>query len=727
MLKGHRALWDGWVGARTKLNPWLLFLGIVSGACSQQSGDVPDLGSAPVDLSGIGPRQSGLTLVAGGIGAIGSRDGSGAAARLYFPMGAAADSAGNLYIADTVNGTIRKLVLATGMVSTIAGTPGMRGIVDGTGAAAQFLDAEGMAADGAGNLYVAEYGGGCVIRKVVVATGVVSTIFGTAGMCGSANGVGTAARFSSPSGMAVDGAGNLYVADSQNQTIRKIVLATGVVSTLAGTPGQRGSQDGIGPQARFDLPHGVALDGAGNLYVADNLNGTIRKIVLATGMVTTVAGTAGQYGSADGVGAAAQFTEPRAVAADGQGNLYVADPGNHTLRKVVLSTFAVSTIVGTAGESGSENGRGAAALLNSPQAVVADGAGNLYVVDTNNCLIRKVTLSSLAVSTVVGAAGLTGSADGLGAAAEFNNPQGAAADELGNLYIADTQNQTIRKIVLATGMVSTIAGSSGRRGSMDGIGAAAQFYGPMGVTADGAGNLYIADTFNATIRKIVLATREVSTLAGSAGMRGSADGPAATARFESPQALAVDGGGNLFVSDLQACTVRKIVLATGEVSTLAGSASMCGSADGTGAAARFGGPQGLAADGAGNLYVADEFNSTIRKIVLATGEVSTLAGNAGSSGFADGTGAAAMFSGPQGLTVDGAGNLYVADAFNFTIRRIALSNASVTTLVGQIGQRGIKLGPLPAQLDSPVAVTMSGKNDIIIVDYTESAVLDARL
>ncbi len=198
-----------------------------------------------------------------------------------------------------------------------------------------------------------------------------------------------AAGFDAPTGGALDGDGNLYVTDSNNRTIRKVTPA-GVVTTFAGSAGLSGSDDGTGPAARFEYPKGVAVDGDGNLYVTDNH--TIRKVTPA-GVVTTIAGTAGSYGSTDGTGAAARFWEPYGVAVDGDGNVYVADSFNRTIRKVTPAGV-VTTLAGSAGSSGSVNGIGPAARFSSPTGVVVDGDGNLYVIDSYNRTIRKVTPAS---------------------------------------------------------------------------------------------------------------------------------------------------------------------------------------------------------------------------------------------------------------------------------------------------------------------------------------------
>ena len=327
---------------------------------------------------------------------------------------------------------------------------------------------------------------------------VVSTLAGNT-TAGSADGIGAAAGFNAPFGVCTDGSGNLYVADLLNNEIRKIVISTGVVSTLAGnTTG--GSADGIGVAASFNHPYGVALDGLGNLFVADANNNEIRKIVISTGVVSTLAGNT-TAGSANGIGAAASFNYPTGVAADGLGNLYVADYNNNEIRKIVISTGVVSTLAGTT-TFGSADGIGAAASFHRPYGIAIDGLGNLFVADANNNEIRKIVISSKVVSTMAGNT-TVGSANGIGVAASFNYPTGVSVDGLGNLYVADYTNNEIRKIVISTGVVSTVAGN-GTIGSNNGTGPAATFYYPSGIAADGLGNLYVAGDNNNEIRKIVI-------------------------------------------------------------------------------------------------------------------------------------------------------------------------------------------------------------------------------
>jgi DNA-binding beta-propeller fold protein YncE len=344
-----------------------------------------------------------------------------------------------------------------------------------------------------------------------------------------------------------------------------------------------------------------------NLYVTDTYNHTVRKVAISSDEVTTFAGSV-NFSSTDGPAAAATFLFPTGIAADGV-NLYVTDDGNRTIRKMVIATGVVSTIAGTAGVTGHVDGTGSAARFGGPYGIATDGI-NLYVTDATDT-VRKIVIASGEVSTLAGVAGTCGRADGVGTAATFCAPAGIATDGA-NLYVADSGSSTIRKIVLATTVVTTLAGTSGSS-PVDGIGTAAQFHTPMGIATDGT-NLFVADMLNHAIRKIVIASGAVTTLAGTGPTPGSTDGPAASASFWYPKGITIDSTKTyLYVADSYNNTVRKIVIATGEVTTVAGSARTPGFSDGAGTAAGFNDPEGITAFG-GNLYVADTNNHAIREI-----------------------------------------------------------------------------------------------------------------
>lgn len=335
--------------------------------------------------------------------------------------------------------------------------------------------------------------GGSIQVSLSSLTRTVSTLAGSTQ--GAVDGAGTAAKFDQSYGITTDGT-NLYVVDYLGHTIRKVVIATGVVSTLAGTAGSRGTTDGIGAAARFDIPDAITTDGT-NLYVTDY--STIRKVVIATGAVTTIAGVPETPGSTDGVGSAARFYGSYGITTDGV-NLYVADSGNFTIRKMDLATGTVTTLAGTAGIPGSTDGTGAAAKFGLMSGITTDGT-NLYVSDEN--IIRKVVIATGAVTTLAGTAGMYGTTDGTGAAARFSLfGSGGITTDGTNLYVSDAGgNNTIRKIEMATGIVSTVVGTATDAGSADGVGAAASFGLPSGITTDGK-SIFVMDTVNYRIRRI---------------------------------------------------------------------------------------------------------------------------------------------------------------------------------------------------------------------------------
>lgn len=327
-----------------------------------------------------------------------------------------------------------------------------------------------------------------------------------------------------------------------------------------------GGGGGGGATANYSAIIGLALDNAATptkLVLANADNQTIQTLTLSSNAVATLAGTANTAGTADGTGTAAKFYKPFGIALSGS-DYFVADTFSHTIRKLT-SAGVVTTLAGTAGTAGNTDGTGSAALFYGPKSLVSDGT-NLYVNDTSNHSIRKVVIGTGATTTLAGYAGTTGATDGTGSAARFYAPFGIAYDGT-NLFVTDTGNQTIRKVT-AAGVVATLAGTAGSSGSTDATGTSAKFSNPAGIVSDGT-NLFVADSSNHTIRKIVIATGVVSTLAGTVGTSGSADGTGAAARFNSPIGLTIDNAGNLYVSDQNYTKIRKIVTSTGVVSTIA--------------------------------------------------------------------------------------------------------------------------------------------------------------
>ena len=371
-----------------------------------------------------------------------------------------------------INGIMAKITAASGTQLAITVPP-----LAGSGPVA--VRVHGDSVTGPAFTYVYQY--------------VVVTLAGN-GAQGDADGTGAAAGFNYPIGIAADANGNLYVGDQLNEKVRKITPA-GVVTTLAGN-GAPASADGVGSSATFYYPTGVTVDPSGNIYVTDLGGNTIRKVT-SGGVVTTVAGDGGA-GATNGPASTATFRSPAGVAIDKSGNLYITDASNNQIRMVtpgaVVSTFAGS------GPQGSADGTGAAASFYYPYGIAIDASGNLYVADTRNNKIRKITPAGV-VSTLAGG-GAVGSADGTGTAASFNYPAGIAVDSIGNLYIADVGNNEIRKVTPA-GVVTTVAGST-TPGDVDGTGSAAAFSNPYGVTVDKSGNIYVTEQGNDKVRKIII-------------------------------------------------------------------------------------------------------------------------------------------------------------------------------------------------------------------------------
>ena len=533
-----------------------------------------------------------FSVVAGSLWKKENLDGRGFVAQFNNPSGIAVDAGGTVYVADTDNCTIRK-VTPDGYVMTIAGyasvrtgNGGLGGYVDGANSVALFKSPSGIAVDKWGNLYITD--GNAAIRKVTP-DAVVTTLAG-GGVSGDADGIGRGAQFNSSQGIAVDGNGNVYVADTGNNKIRKIT-PDGVVTTLAGSE-NTGSSDGTGSVAQFNSPTGVAVDGNGNVYVADSGNNRIRKIT-PDGVVTTLAGPV--TASIDGKGSSARFNNPWGIAVDWNGNGYVADTDSNIVRKVTR-TGVVTTLAGSAGNAGIANGKGSAARFTSPEGLAVDLGRNVYVADASNCTIRKILPTGM-VATLAGLAGIPGAANGKGSMARFNNPGGVALDAARNVYVADTGNHTIRKVT-PKGVVTTLAGRAGKEGHANGKGAAASFSYPAAVSVDSSGRVYVADSGNHVIR-IVTPDGTVRTLAGRVGHYGFHNGQGGAARFWDPLGIGVDGSGNVYVADSNNNTIRKVTPG-GLVSTLDYSGW-------------FTSPSGIAVAPSGVLYVTDSDQVSVGK------------------------------------------------------------------------------------------------------------------
>ena len=477
---------------------------------------------------------------------------------------------------------------------------------------------------------------------------------------------------------------------------------------LAGALGGHGFLDAQGAMARFDFTRGSAVDPTGNVYVADGQNHVIRRVT-PSGIVSTVAGTPGERGRVDGPVASARLSLPRDVAVDAAGTLWFVDQGTCYLRKFVGgSVLSVARLVlgfsACYGDSFISSGYDPAELALSP-------SGDVYVSDRQRNIILRVDAAGT-VTLFAGSPDEAGAMDGPRLSARFSSPRGLAFDAAGNLYVSDSRNGLIRRID-SSGAVTTLAGNAQDRTHVDGVGLAARLVSPVGLALIGNQWLAITDISTHTVRVLDLMSMALTTIAGSPGSYGSADGAGATARFESPYGISSNLAGEFLVSDSGNSTIRRVTLA-GAVTTLAGQPLPSGHIDGAGPAARFQGVHPIVSDSAGNIYVADRASATIRKVTPA-GVVTTIAGSPGQIGLVDGTGAAARFNFPQGLALDSAGNIIVADSGNDAIRRVT-PDGVVTTVSGLAGPGYVDGPAAMARFDEPVAVTVDPSGTIFVAD-----------
>lgn len=585
------------------------------------------------------------------------------------PWGVVTDGAGNIFIAERGNHRVRR-VAANGIISTIAGT-GVAGYSGdgGPAAAAMLASPHGLAIDHQGNLYIGDVGNGRVRR--VSATGTISTVLGTAG------------TFFNPVGLLVDTVGDLYVTD--NSVVRK-VAPNGVVSSVAGAAGFSGAS-------------GLAMDAARNLFVADRGNHRVRRVTPA-GDITTVAGngTAGFGGDGEMATSASLFS-PLGVAVDPAGNLLIADLGNNRVRRVTPGG-TISTLAGDGSEAYSgDGGLATAAMIAYPIGVARDAAGHLYVADQHNHRVRKIDANSV-ITTIVGDGTRASTGDGgPSTSARTISPSSLAVDAAGNVYLGEAHR--IRKIGI-DGVITAFAGNGTTDyGGDNGPAMSAGFF-VAGIAVDAAGNLFIADLANHRIRRV---TNGVITTVAGTGVAGSSGdgGPATLAALNSPYDVAVDTTGNLYIADRGNSRVRR-VSPDGVITTVAGTGVAGFSGDGgLAVSAMLQRPSSVAIGGSGNLFILDQpsnFQSGARiRRVTPDGVITTVAGS-GLDGYLDGAALDARFATPFDLIADAAGNLVVADTANNRVREVVFTHAPVADAgVDQTVEWWSGTGVTPVSLD----------------------------
>jgi trimeric autotransporter adhesin len=654
-------------------------------------------------------NSNGVITTVAGDDANSDSGGQGPAVRaiLKTPQGVAMDAQGNLYIADKGNNVVR-MVNTNGTIMTVAGKFQVGGFQGDGGQAtnAELDEPYGVAVDGHGNLYIADDGNNVI--RMVNTNGVITTIAGTnndttGGVPGYSGdgGPATNALVDEPEGIALDGSGDLYISDSGNNVIR-MVNTNGVITTVAGTNnGVMGGVSGYlgdggrATNALLNYPEDVAVDTSGNLYIADNGNDAIR-MVSTNGIIYTVAGTNNGSGSPDGgysgdgfSATTAQLQSPNGVAVDSEGNLYITDTGNYVIR-MVNTNGTIATVAGIDNQSGGgysgDSGPATNALMAQPRSILVSPLGNMYFSDSGNDVVRMVNTNGI-ITTV---AGLPSAESYFGDGGPATNailkwPGGVVKGNDGNLYIADSANDIVRKVD-ANGLITTVAGipqQSGYTGDGE-TATAAKLSDPNGVAVDAFGNLYIADSQNNVIREVntsgVIETVAGTNSAGPGYLGYSGDGgPATNASLNFPSAVTVDGEGNIYIADMNNDAIR-MVNADGIINTIAGTNNGTGSGDGGDSGdggpatnALISNPAGIALDGYGNLYIADQGNSVVR-MVDTNGIITTVAGVPTGPSFGGdfagdgGLATRAQMDGPGGVAVDSMGHLYIADAENNVIR-----------------------------------------------------------
>jgi len=772
-------------------------------------------------------KATGDIITVAGTGSAGySGDGRPAMyAELEGLTGVAVDSVGNLYIADGIDNVVRQTTpavvvairadatltaLRASAASTLPGRPITliatvsdltAGGVTPTGGMVTFSDQNGPIAseplnNGVATLttsnlalgtytVTASYGGTLDFAPSATGTIVTAAGNGNAGYAGD-NGPATAAELFTPTDSAVDSAGDVFIADSGNNVIREVVKATGNIITVAGN-GTEGYSGDSGPATAAELnsPFGVAVDSAGDLFIADSGNNVIREVVKATGNIITIAGNGTEgYSGDNGPATAAELNSPSGVTVDSAGDLFIADSGNNVIREVVKATGvmisnkmipevvkppgAIITVAGNGTTGYSGDGRPATdAELNAPSGVAVDSVGDLFIADGGNNVIREVVKATGTIVTVAGngTAGYSGD-NGPATDAELNAPIDVAVDSVGDLFIADGNNNVIREAVKATGNIITVAGNGTAGYSGDnGPASNAELFAPSGVAVDSAGDLFIADSYNNAIRRtmpaVIVAIRAdttltalrvsaVSTLNGypitfTATVSdltpggGTPTGGMVTFRDQKGTIASEplnDGVATLTTSSLALGTYTVTASyggtldfapsTTGTIVTAAGNGNAGYASDsGPATAAKLATPTDVAVDSAGDLFIADAGNHVVREVVKATGDIITVAGN-GTAGYSgdNGPATAAELNFPSGVAVDSAGDLFIADGNNNVIREVVKATGDIITVAGNgtAGYSGDNGPATVAELNSPSGVTVDSAGDLFVADYGNNVI-----
>jgi len=682
--------------------------------------------------------QKNIATVAGG----GPNNLTALKSSIGVPVGLGLDSNGNLYVVDTHAN--RVYIVSSGIVTVFAGTGG-QGLSGDTGlaTAAELSLPTGLFVDANNNIFIADSGNN-VIRKVAATTNIITTVAGngTPGFTGD-NGSPTSAQLNNPTGVFVDTANDIFIADSGNNAIREVVAGTPpVIQTIAGsalgTPGFTGD-GGPATSATLRNPQDVALDGNNNIFIADHDNNAIREVLAADKTIHTYAGSptgvAGVTGEG-GLATAALLHSPSEVFTDANNNLFVADTGNSIIREVTVVDKKIHAVAGNGTSGfGGDGGTATLAQLSSPRGLFVDSSENIYISDTGNSFVRLVTALDGRIHQDVGNGTLSFSGDSFPATgASLSAPNGVAVNGVGDIFIADTSNNVIRRVLNSTGIIQTVAGiGTAGLGGNNGLATSALLNGPSGVFVDGFGNFFIADTNNNEVREVLAATGNIKTVAGNgtAGFNGD-NGFAVNAELSGPTGVSVDGSGNIFIADRGNNVIREVTAADSLIHTVAGNHTAGFSGDnGPATSAELSAPADVAVDAFGDIFIADTGNNVVRE-VLATGptagNIVPFAGNhTGSPGFSGDNGppTAALMNGPAGVVLDPSGDVFIADTKNQVVREV-LFGGNIQTVAGNhtAGFSGDGAAATSAMLQSPSGLSVDTLGGLEIADTGNNRIRD---
>jgi trimeric autotransporter adhesin len=680
-----------------------------------------------IAMPAAGVAQHAVTSVAGG----GPTAVPARSASVGHPSAVTLDKAGNIYIADSAENRVYKVSIS-GMLTVIAGNGGSGAFStnlasSGLGSsfqptAVQLANPKSVAVDTEGDVYIAAgEPGSSALFEIGAGTGLIRQVYPIASYGGVYD---TDQVF-------IDGFGRVFIVESEYCEVLELSATEPIGSRIAGNGSCGYSGDGgAAKSAQLDEPQGIFVDASGNVFIADAGNNAIREVNAETGVITTTAGNGAPGNGANGAAATGSVLyAPQGVWVDNLGDIFIADTGNNAIREVTSGQIYTVAGNGTAGYLG-DGGAATAAELNMPTGLAMDANRNLFIADESNCLVREVTASNQRIRTFAGNGFESYSGDGgLAANAQLNNPAGVFIDAAGDIFIADELNNAVREIAASTGKIATIAGN-GTKGYTGNGGPAveAQLNAPQSVFADADGNVFIADSGNNVVREVRTATGTIVTFAGTgtAGYRG--DGGAATsAELDGPATVFADSSGNIFIADFNNNAVREVSGTDGKIRTITGKGTWGYSGDqGPAANAQLWGPSALYVDMSGNLFVADTYNNVIREVTASDGKISTVAGNGTPGSEGDGGPAAsAQLSLPAGVFADGDGNLFIVQDYDSAfytgfdgIREVAAKTNLISTLAGTSLYQGYinSSSGTSAQFDVPLGLAGDRQGNLFVAD-----------